>query len=64
MITLFNKAGSAGKEESHKDFQADYSIATSAKTGQGLDKLKAALLEIIRQDQIYVGTSVSFCRCR
>lgn len=54
VITLFNKQDRLEKEESHKDFQADYSIATSAKTGQGLDKLKAALLEIIRLDQIYV----------
>ena len=54
VITLFNKQDRLEKEESHKDFQADYSIATSAKTGQGLDKLKAALLEIIRRAQIYV----------
>ena len=54
VITLFNKQDRLEKEESHKDFQADYSIATSAKNGQGLDKLKAALLEIIRRDQIYV----------
>lgn len=54
VITLFNKQDRLEKEESHKDFQADYSIATSTKTGQGLDKLKAALLEIIRRDQIYV----------
>ena len=52
--TLFNKRDRLEKEESHKDFQADYSIATSAKTGQGLDELKVALLEIIRRDQIYV----------
>lgn len=54
VITLFNKQDRLEKEESHKDFQADYSIATSAKTGQGLEELKAALLEIIRRDQIYV----------
>ena len=54
VITLFNKQDRLEKEESHKDFQADYSIDTSAKTGQGLDELKAALLEIIRRDQIYV----------
>ena len=54
VITLFNKQDRLEKEESHKDFQADYSIATSAKTGRGLDELKAALLEIIRRDQIYV----------
>lgn len=60
VITLFNKQDRLEKEESHKDFQADYSIATSAKTGQGLDKLKAALLEIIRRDQIYVERLYSF----
>lgn len=54
VITLFNKQDRLEKEESHKDFQADYSITTSAKTGQGLDELKVALLEIIRRDQIYV----------
>ena len=54
VITLFYKQDGLEKEESHKDFQADYSIATSAKTGQGLDELKAAVLEIIRRDQIYV----------
>ena len=54
VITLFNKQDRLEKEESHKDFQADYSIATSAKTGQGLDKLKAALLEIIRRDQMAI----------
>ena len=60
VITLFNKQDRLEKEESHKDFQADYSIATSAKTGQGLDKLKAALLEIIRRDQIYVDRLYPF----
>lgn len=60
VITLFNKQDRLEKEESHKDFQADYSIATSAKTGQGLDKLKAALLEIIRRDQIYVERLYTF----
>ena len=54
VITLFNKQDRLEKEESQKDGQADYASATAAKTGQGLDKLKAALLEIIRRDQIYV----------
>ena len=67
VITLFNKQDRLEKEESHKDFQADYSIATSAKTGQGLDELKVALLEIIRRDQIYVErlypfADASFCQ--
>ena len=42
------------------DFRADYSIGTSARTGQGLAELKAALLEILRRDQIYIERLYSF----
>lgn len=63
VITLFNKQDRLEKEESHKDFQADYSIATSAKTGQGLDKLKAALLEIIRRVRSMWNVCI-LCRCQ
>ena len=37
-----------------------YSIGTSARTGQGLAELKAALLEILRRDQIYIERLYSF----
>jgi len=43
-----------------KDFRADYSIPASAKTGQGLEELKKALLEIIRRDQIYIERLYDF----
>ena len=33
---------------------------TSAKTGQGLEELKSALLEIIRRDQIYIERLYDF----
>ena len=38
----------------------DYSIATSAKTGQGLEEFKQALLEIIRKEQIYIERLYDF----
>ena len=44
----------------HKDLQADYSIATSAKTGQGMEAFKQALLEIIRKEQIYIERLYDF----
>lgn len=60
VITLFNKQDRLETPVSQRDFQADYSIATSAKTGQGLDELKKALLEIIRKDQIYIERLYDF----
>lgn len=54
VITLFNKQDKLEERTSLRDFQADYSILTSAKTGQGLEELKTVLLEIIRKEQIYI----------
>lgn len=60
VITLFNKQDRLGEPVSQRDFQADYSIPASAKTGQGLDELKKALLEIIRREQIYIERLYDF----
>ena len=60
VITLFNKQDRLEMPVNQKDFQADHSIPTSAKTGQGLDELKKALLEIIRKDQIYIERLYDF----
>lgn len=60
VVTLFNKQDLPEAEASQRDFQADYSIPVSAKTGQGLDELKKALLEIIRWDQIYIERLYDF----
>lgn len=60
VITLFNKQDRLEEPVNQRDFQADYSIATSAKTGQGLEQLKEALLEIIRRDQIYIERLYEF----
>lgn len=54
VITLFNKQDKLSGDESFRDFQADYSLSVSAKTGQGLEELKKVLLKIMRKDQIYI----------
>lgn len=54
VITLFNKQDLLDAPANHRDFQADYSIPVSAKTGAGLDEMKKALLEIVRRDQIFI----------
>ena len=60
VITLFNKQDRLESPVSQRDFQAEYSIPVSAKTGQGLEELKRALLDVIRRDQIYVERMYDF----
>ena len=59
-ITLFNKQDKLESAGSYRDFQAEYSIPASAKTGEGLAELKKALLEIVRREQIYVERLYDF----
>lgn len=54
VVTLFNKQDLLTEPEHFRDFQADYTIPVSAKTGQGLDELRKVLLEIIQKEQIYI----------
>ena len=60
VVTLFNKQDLLENPVRQKDFRADYSSPASAKTGQGLEELKKALLEIIRRDQIYIERLYDF----
>lgn len=60
IITLFNKQDKLGAPETFRDLQADYTIATSAKTGQGLEELKEVLMELLRKDQIYIERLYTF----
>ena len=60
VITLFNKQDKLESAGSYWDFQAEYSIPASAKTGEGLAELKKALLEIVRREQIYVERLYDF----
>lgn len=54
VVTLFNKQDRVPDAGNLRDFQADYTLHTSAKTGQGLEELKTVLLEILRKEQIYI----------
>ena len=60
VVTLFNKQDRLEQPGRQRDFQADYSIPTSAKTGLGMEELKKALLEILRRDQIYIERLYDF----
>lgn len=52
-ITLFNKQDLAGVSQL-RDFKADYTLKISAKTGEGLDSLKALLEKLLSEEQIYI----------
>lgn len=54
IITLFNKQDKIEGEQILRDFKADKIINASAKTGEGLEDLKNALEEILRNQKIYV----------
>ena len=58
VITLFNKQDKLESAGSYRDFQAEYSIPASAKTGEGLAELKKALLEIVRREEKYVPEGI------
>ena len=60
IITVFNKQDKLETPGYFRDFHAEYSIPVSAKTGQGLEELKEALLEILRRDQVYIERLYSF----
>ncbi len=60
-ITFFNKMDRlADRDESLKDLRADYVIRGSAKTGEGLDELKAVLDKIIKEKRNYIEKVFAF----
>ena len=54
MMTLFNKQDMLTEHLSLRDFRADHVIDISARTGEGLEKLKNTLGEILTERQILI----------
>lgn len=52
-ITVFNKQDAAGAV-SVRDLRADYTVKTSAKTGEGLEELKNLLGKLISEELLFV----------
>ena len=52
IITLFNKQDLLPEAEQLRDFQAEYSLNVSVKTGYGLDSLEEVLEEILLEGQV------------
>lgn len=53
VITLFNKQDKTETEQI-RDFKADHTLKISAKTGEGLEKFKELLGELLSEGMIYV----------
>lgn len=55
VITLFNKQDKLESPVILRDFQADKTLAVSARTGDGLSALAELLEEILREQKIYIN---------
>ncbi len=60
IITLFNKQDLRTDDEPLRDFQADKTLAISAKYGQGLEEFKDILSELLREDKILIERVISY----
>ena len=54
MVTIFNKTDRMTGEEIPRDLRSDYQIRISAKTGDGIDRLKDLLGQILRSQKVYM----------
>ncbi len=60
IITLFNKQDKTESGNPMRDGRADHTLRISAKTGQGLEQVKEALAEMLRESKNYVEMLISY----
>lgn len=60
VITLFNKQDAVLEHEPLRDFKADHVLNISARTGEGLERLKELLCELLRENKVLVERTVSY----
>ncbi len=60
VITLFNKMDRREKNGFLRDFKADYTLEISAKTGEGVERLRHLLTELLRKRKVYVECVYSY----
>lgn len=54
VITVFNKQDLLRERQTVRDFHAETCIAGSAHTGEGMEELRSAIEEILREQKIYI----------
>ena len=60
VITVFNKKDRPGFDEMARDFRADHTVRISAKSGDGLDELLAAMRPCSGSKKIYIEDLYSY----
>lgn len=60
VVTLFNKQDKLEEEKIFRDFQADYVLKVSARTGQGLAEFKEVMEKILTENQIYLERNYGY----
>lgn len=54
VITVFNKQDLLAEPKSFRDHHAELCIAASARTGQGMEEIRAGIEQILRNQKIYI----------
>lgn len=60
VLTLFNKQDLVAEPEALHDSHADYTLRVSAKTGEGLEKVKQTLEAMLRENKIYMERLIPY----
>ena len=60
IVTLFNKQDKRTDDGPIRDFKADYTMDISAKYGNGLEKVKELLAELLRDDRILIERTIPY----
>lgn len=62
IVTLFNKMDQTDHEEPLQDFRADHILMISAAKEEGLEDVKSLLVEMLREDKIYVERVIPYAQ--
>lgn len=62
IVTLFNKMDQTDHEEPLQDFRADHILMISAAKEEGLENVKSLLVEMLREDKIYVERVIPYAQ--
>ena len=54
IITVFNKQDRLEEDSVIRDFKADYTVKTSAKTGAGLTELQETIEAVLREQKVFL----------
>ena len=62
VVTLFNKMDQRTDQDPLQDFRADHILMISAAKEEGLEDVKSLLVEMLREDKIYVERVIPYAQ--